>query len=1269
MSTRRLAELIQPEIETLLVHAPISRHQEARGICEEALQRVESAVLSCIRERENGKEESPQKSRNSLELTIEHTLTPLFICIRPSHYSMRFGQEHGDSDSTLRPVPSARLEEYALRILKITVSACGSGVFSKRERAFWEILGRCVSVIGTSAGAPNPSTSEESKQSCLEVCVIMLRATQNISSFWVEQGARSKLGHILSILLSLTRHERSRSLRLSALSALECAHESCDRNTLACFYPGVCSSICKLLTGDISKLGKDVTYSAIRALTSIIKVVFRDIAMEEDAADKTDKDSNNSFALNRLRRIVTASSSSKSAPIVTKSTAPIAPPTQVHQLSVAITSSWVAETATRTAIMLRKAISNVSALTSATSVGMHWKVRLAALKLADTIVNFCSAEGAAHALVPVAIEIAVTYLHDHTSTRAKNSNKSDTMARDNEDADNVDKDTVASFAQNLINNICLTLPLDLWRRMQEHFRSVIMSLPRVARSEDESHLVVRLNVAAGYAEVLGSRIRPLFDSDTSTTRIFLALCQCLEIHPVSIVGHQTNKLNVTQIINQNRIRDGEQDRQSERAATSSYYDIPFYHVKNAISRDAVSRLLATISRLVDGSALLEFLTSPNSNDWRVFKYRAQCAYLANILFYEMYSHAHMAHTLTLQEKRIAFSDIRMICRRTVESNQWCLPTGPDHNVFLSKRNGSVGIAGGSADYNTNAILVGLLVQRIGDAGELCEALGLNFRRLLLTVTYPLLEKMGDENPIVSQSALASLRRVALHCGYDDVGEDTIEADPSEKPVDALSNLLKDNMDYLVDIVCARLSAPDQHPGTAAVIRGIFNRHHRTLDTDDNTSTLLSEIVTTLLSTLDREVKLQQTHGSNSSEAEMQDMLTLLEVCREIVESLRQSMKPNLDWNSLEGDSHLCYGQRDRSHVNGDVPIEEAFVQLASEAHAWQRQVSELLGPQDVEKDNASDAEDNGDDAFIGIGTENAKSKSVILSIKEILLRCTHFLSATAPLRIQMCCLETIDAGIRIMAGNESELLPLVAKLWPSVRGQAKVESVPVATNALRCVATIAKLCGDFIKSRFQKEVWPTLKRSIRAHVSTVLRKRKALVTVDDIEKIATLSPETGDESKHQGFRAQLREPANTSRSKHFRALLRLFCILADQGMLDGEQVIEVAKCCCALLGDSGSTQCEAQSPYAEETKLASKLLEKLMNLDGDSTWWVLATTNGYRCSIPDVAGSRRAVAIGLLDDIYLSARGTKLKNDALKDRGKYTPRNTPHWIELLLQDC
>lgn len=81
-----------------------------------------------------------------------------------------------------------------------------------------------------------------------------------------------------------------------------------------------------------------------------------------------------------------------------------------------------------------------------------------------------------------------------------------------------------------------------------------------------------------------------------------------------------------------------------------------------------------------------------------------------------------------------------------------------------------------------------------------QALGQDFRSLLMTSLYAVLEKAGDETLAVSQAALCSMWEVSRACGYQ-----------------SLKELIIDNSDYLLNDVSLNLQRLGQHPQVKAYI--------------------------------------------------------------------------------------------------------------------------------------------------------------------------------------------------------------------------------------------------------------------------------------------------------------------------------------------------------------------------------------------------------------------------------------------------------------------
>lgn len=75
-----------------------------------------------------------------------------------------------------------------------------------------------------------------------------------------------------------------------------------------------------------------------------------------------------------------------------------------------------------------------------------------------------------------------------------------------------------------------------------------------------------------------------------------------------------------------------------------------------------------------------------------------------------------------------------------------------------------------------------------------QALERDFRPLLMTSLYPVLEKAGEETLLVSQAALNAMEDISEACGYS-----------------ALKELINQNSDYLLNDISLNLQRLSEHP--------------------------------------------------------------------------------------------------------------------------------------------------------------------------------------------------------------------------------------------------------------------------------------------------------------------------------------------------------------------------------------------------------------------------------------------------------------------------
>jgi len=112
----------------------------------------------------------------------------------------------------------------------------------------------------------------------------------------------------------------------------------------------------------------------------------------------------------------------------------------------------------------------------------------------------------------------------------------------------------------------------------------------------------------------------------------------------------------------------------------------------------------------------------------------------------------------------------------------------------------------SAIHQLNSNIWQLCIQLEGIAC-FAQALGHDFRLLLMTSLYPVLEKAGEETLLVSQAALNSMMDIRQACGYC-----------------SLKDLINENSDYLLNDISLNLQRLSQHPQVDLTICFLVHVH-------------------------------------------------------------------------------------------------------------------------------------------------------------------------------------------------------------------------------------------------------------------------------------------------------------------------------------------------------------------------------------------------------------------------------------------------------------
>jgi len=212
----------------------------------------------------------------------------------------------------------------------------------------------CLITVPTSSSLDIAPVCEELKLETVR-CVTALcnAASLELMQQFYQRGNIPGLGHAVTVLLALARHELMRSLRVSALHCLiVIARADCKitvrltGDIFAAFLPGIVSSLAAVITGD-RKQGHSVTCSAITAWWKIIVLVLGD---------------------SNLESAVTSSCQSSAS--------------DHDNLLVKRTKDWVESVAEKMKQLTEKIVT--------VSNDASWRVRLAMVELAENLLMYCT---------------------------------------------------------------------------------------------------------------------------------------------------------------------------------------------------------------------------------------------------------------------------------------------------------------------------------------------------------------------------------------------------------------------------------------------------------------------------------------------------------------------------------------------------------------------------------------------------------------------------------------------------------------------------------------------------------------------------------------------------------------------------------------------------------------------------------------------------------------------------------------------------------------
>ncbi|KAM3617212.1 uncharacterized protein V6R79_003431 [Siganus canaliculatus] len=868
----------------------------------------------------------------------------------------------------------------------------------------------CVCLCSKTDPGKPADTSEELKLAVLRCQNALLHAAYGDIVFKLfEPAMLPGLGATISLLLALAEKEKSRDVQTAALKSLQALTLQCDCNeehivpsseekcavgrTMASFLPGITMSATRIITGDLRQ-GHAVTVRAMKVWSNTVGIVMEDVQLQ-------------------------ASDSCKD---------PTPDLGRIGQLIVSRTPAWVKSTVEKLSILLKKII-------SCTSAHRHWRVRLELVELGDHLLAMCS-KSLGECVGPL-LEALVGAVNDE---EPKVRERGEAALRGVSQRNQSSSGGAQAFTDVLSENL----------------HSLATSLPRLMRTSDDQKKLFVLNVFLGYLKILGPLISVVLNSAAHLERISKALMQVLELDVMDV-----------RIIEERNYADTIETSSGAQSCSAHVQRKHFLYFTD----ERIFSVLKEICRALGFYGNIYLLTDHFLDLYQQSAaYRKQAAMVLNELVRgaagaedgkgerERGVQGHSANledlkaaVVSVMEEYISLKNWHLITvseetERDRQDQQLLSPSrilsisnisiSDSHTNSLQVIPSTVGSLSSSSSsssstlHQLNSNIWQLCIQLEGIAC-FAEALGLDFRPLLMTSLYPVLEKAGEETLLVSQAALASMWDISKACGY-----------PS------LKELINENSDYLLNDVSLNLQRLSQHPQAPRVLTVMLTH------SDCSLLPLVGDIVQDVLMALD----LSYDHTAALFCSVLHALMMALarwfpSSCEKTCTSARSKETSNEE--EVFNIRQFLIDQRKQKELAEGIGIEDD-----------DGEVDLVPPPTDCE-----DVEDTGGPDV------KAELPSHLSITKDVMERCIHLLSDPS-LRLRLKVLDVLELCVCVLSEKENELLPMAHRCWPALLQRLTADDPLAVLRAFRVLCTLGEICGDFLRRRVSKEILPKLSSSL-----------------------------------------------------------------------------------------------------------------------------------------------------------------------------------------------
>lgn len=326
----------------------------------------------------------------------------------------------------------------------------------------------------------------------------------------------------------------------------------------------------------------------------------------------------------------------------------------------------------------------------------------------------------------------------------------------------------------------------------------------------------------------------------------------------------------------------------------------------------------------------------------------------------------------------------------------------------------------SADWRLEALALEVTAYTAQRSGE-------SFRPELIDVLFPVATFLGSKSQDLQKHAIITLNSLATSCGYASVSE-----------------LIIDNVDYMVNSVSLRLNTLDISPASINVLTMMIRLAGPRL------VSYLDDVVESVFAAL------ENYHGYPVF------VESLFTVLKEVV---NQGVQSNM--LLLEHQKSTINHRKRPAEANGISSLLE-ILDKRKEREARQAMEDEAAvgHPTTPWKSEAKDVEEEHTvDAPEPEKPPNSPTYKLLVRVSNLT---QHYLTSPTP-TLRRSLLELLTTASSALAPDEEAFLPLVNAIWPVVVDRLHDPEAFIVIEACQALSALCAAAGDFLASRFQTE--------------------------------------------------------------------------------------------------------------------------------------------------------------------------------------------------------